>query len=146
MESLVTVLSRLAGGAHQAVFDRTNGQLLGGIPGTKVVRLTTVGRKTGQPRVTMLSTPLPVGERVVLIASFGGEPRHPQWYRNLCADPHVTVNISGTERRMLARTADSAERARLWRQIVCRAPNYALYQLRTSREIPVVILENDSAT
>ncbi|MEV6768150.1 nitroreductase family deazaflavin-dependent oxidoreductase [Nocardia sp. NPDC051030] len=146
MDSLVTVLSRMAGGAHRIVFDRTNGRVLGGIPGTKVVRLTTVGRKSGEPRVTMLSTPLPVDDRVVLIASFGGEPRHPQWYRNLCADPHVTVNISGVERPMVARTADPTERAELWRRIVRRAPNYALYQLRTSREIPVVILEEPSET
>ncbi|AYF75386.1 nitroreductase family deazaflavin-dependent oxidoreductase [Nocardia yunnanensis] len=145
MESLMTKAARAASNAHRIVFDSTKGRVLGGIPGTKVVRLTTIGRKSGQPRVTMLSTPIPVGDRVILIASFGGEPRHPQWYRNLCAEPRVTVNISGIDREMIARTADPSERAQLWPRIVCRSPNYGFYQLRTSREIPVVILENATA-
>lgn len=145
MRSLMDTLARTMSNTHRAVFDGTNGRVLGGIPGTKVVRLTTIGRKSGQPRVTMLSTPLPVADRVVLIASYGGQSYDPQWYRNLKANPAVTVNIGGTDREMTARTADPAERAELWPRIIRRAPNYALYQLRTSREIPVVILEDPTA-
>jgi deazaflavin-dependent oxidoreductase (nitroreductase family) len=80
-------------------------------------------------------------DRVVLVASNGGAPRHPDWYLNLCERPEAEVVLAGSRRRMIARTATPKERASLWARITARAPAYARYQERTTREIPVVVLE-----
>jgi deazaflavin-dependent oxidoreductase (nitroreductase family) len=79
---------------------------------------------------------------LVVVASFGGDDRHPAWYLNLQANPEVRVTIGGSTRRtMIARTATDEERAELWRQIISTFEGYARYQERTERQIPVVILE-----
>jgi F420H(2)-dependent quinone reductase len=76
----------------------------------------------------------------VVIASKGGWAEHPLWYENLLADPNVRVEIGGRARRMRARTATAAERARLWPQVVACYRGYAAYQSWTDREIPLVVL------
>jgi deazaflavin-dependent oxidoreductase (nitroreductase family) len=128
-------------GFHQVVFDLSNGKLTGKVSGMPVVKLTTIGRKTGKPRSTMLSTPLEEGDKVVLVASFGGDDRDPMWYSNLVANPEVDVVMSGSKRSMHARVAEGDERTRLWETLTAKHANYAGYQRKTSRQIPVVVLE-----
>jgi deazaflavin-dependent oxidoreductase (nitroreductase family) len=126
---------------HKAALRLTGGRwpnLLFGMPG---VELGTIGRKSGALRTTMLTTPLHDENRVVLIASKGGDPRDPQWYRNLVANPEVQVTMNGTTRAMRARTASPEEKASLWPEIVAVYKGYDSYQKRAGREIPVVICE-----
>jgi deazaflavin-dependent oxidoreductase (nitroreductase family) len=132
---------RLFTGVHRQVFDLTKGRLAGRAFGMPVVKLTTTGRKSGQPRDTMLTTPLHDERRVVLVASDGGAAHHPSWYLNLRRDPHVTATVSGRTRAMVARTAGAAEKTELWPRIVASYKGYAGYQTKTDRDIPVVILE-----
>lgn len=89
----------------------------------------------------MLSVPISEGDRLVLVASFGGDDRHPAWYLNLQANPEVRVTTSGSTRTMIARIASKEERAELWPRITSVFEGYARYQERTERPIPVVILE-----
>ncbi len=126
---------------HRAVFDATRGRAAASLAGMPVLKLTTVGRQSGRSRDTMLTTPVRTDDRIVLVASNGGARRHPAWYLNLQADPLVTVTMAGRRRAMRARTATAAEKAELWGQIVAAYRGYAGYQDRTSRDIPVVILE-----
>lgn len=98
------------------------------------------GRRTGKLRTTPLVY-LNDGDRVVVVASQAGRPNHPLWYRNLEADPDVTVQIKGDRRPMRARTAGPRERAQLWPRLVDLYRDYDAYQSWTRREIPVVILE-----
>jgi deazaflavin-dependent oxidoreductase (nitroreductase family) len=126
---------------HKAVLWATGGRwpkLLFGMPG---VELHTVGRKTGERRSTMLTTPVHDENRVILVASKGGDSRDPQWYRNLCADPDVEITMDGETRPMRARTASPGEKAALWPDIVAVYKGYEGYQQRAGRDIPVVILE-----
>ena len=102
--------------------------------------ITTRGRVTGTLRRTALIYGRDHG-RYVVVASNGGAKSHPNWYRNLEADPHVFVQVAEDRFEALARPATSRERPRLWRQMVSIWPEYGRYQTRTDREIPVVILE-----
>lgn len=106
-----------------------------------VLELTTTGRKSGQQRSVMLTSPYQDGDTMVIIASRGGDDTHPAWYLNLQADPNVTVKTKDATRAMLARTATPEERAEIWPKVVDAASNYAGYQKKTDREIPVVLLE-----
>jgi deazaflavin-dependent oxidoreductase (nitroreductase family) len=126
---------------HQVVFDLTKGKLTGKASGMPVVKLTTIGRKSGQPRSTMLTSPLEEGDKVVLVASYGGDDRDPMWFANLVANPDVEVVMSGSSRSMRARVAEGDERTRLWETLTVKHTNYAAYQRKTSRQIPVVVLE-----
>jgi deazaflavin-dependent oxidoreductase (nitroreductase family) len=98
------------------------------------------GRRTGKLRTTPLVY-LRDRDRVVVVASQAGRPQHPLWFRNLEADPDVTVQIKGDRSTMRARTASSPERAELWPRLVDLYRDYDSYQSWTDREIPVVILE-----
>ena len=126
--------------AHAFVYRLTRGRLGGRLGNAEQVLLTTTGRVSGEPRTTPLSC-IPDGPRLVLVASDGGKPQHPQWYRNLLADDLVTVQRGGTQYRMRARTATPAERERLWPVVVGVYSGYAQYQQRTDREIPLVLCE-----
>jgi len=126
---------------HVAVFTRSRGRVFGRAMGMPVVGLVTVGRKSGQRRTTTLTAPIVEDGRVVLVASFGGDDRHPAWYHNLRANPGVEVMLRGTTRPMVARIATEEERGRLWGRIVSVYPGYGRYQQHTDRQIPVVILE-----
>ena len=79
--------------------------------------------------------------RIVLVASRGGDDRNPAWLHNLQAHPAVEIELDGRTRPMTARVADAAERAELWPRIVADHANYASYQSKTDREIPVVVLD-----
>ncbi len=110
--------------------------------GSKVLLLTTVGRSSGEPRTTPLIYEQD-GDRLVLIASKGGAPTHPGWYRNLRAHPEVEVQVRDEVFRARARTATGAERERLWKLAARQWPDYDAYATRTDRTIPVVVLERD---
>lgn len=127
--------------AHALVLKVSRWHLGGGIAGMPVVELRTVGRRSGRPRAVILSAPIIDGERVVLVASKGGDDRDPAWYRNLVVNPSIDLTVAGTKRPMTARPADPAEHAELWPRVVAAYWGYAVYQRRTSRQIPLVICE-----
>lgn len=126
--------------AHRWLYGASGGRLGGRLLGMPVLLLTTTGRRTGQRHMTAL-TYLPEGLNFVVIASNGGAHYHPDWYLNLRARAEVEVLVGRRQTRARAREADGAERARLWGQIVRANSRYAGYQARTSRRIPVVVLE-----
>jgi deazaflavin-dependent oxidoreductase (nitroreductase family) len=106
-----------------------------------VIELTTTGRRSGQPRKTLLTSPYQEGSTIAIVASRGGDDRHPAWYLNVRDHPEVTASIGGKPaQRMLADTANPEDRARLWPLITADHSNYAGYQRKTSRQIPVVLL------
>jgi deazaflavin-dependent oxidoreductase (nitroreductase family) len=127
-------------GAHTWVYRATGGRLGSRLGSVEQILLTTTGRTSGKPRTTPL-TAIPDGKNLVLVASDGGKPQHPQWYRNLLADDLVTIQRGPSARRMRARPADEAERRRLWPKAVGVYKGYAQYQQRTDRQIPLVICE-----
>lgn len=106
-----------------------------------VVALETKGRRSGQPRRTMLTAPVVAGDRVVLVASKGGDDRDPDWYRNLLVNPEVLVTMGGRTAVMHARPASPSERSELWPLVVAAYRGYAGYQQRTTRQIPLVICD-----
>ena len=132
---------KLMGRAHRAILGLSRGRILRSAFGMPVVELRTTGRKTGRNRVTMLTTPVHDENRVVLVASKGGGDRDPEWYRNLVVNPDVEITIGGDARWLRARTASAEEKAVLWPQIVTAYKGYGRYQIKTERDIPVVICE-----
>lgn len=102
--------------------------------------LTTTGRKSGERFIFPLYYGK-VGDGYLVVASKGGAPEHPGWYRNILADPEVEVQAGTVKTRARARTATGEERARLWEQALQFWPPYADYQTKTEREIPVVVLD-----
>ena len=125
---------------HRGLSAVSGGRLGTAVMGMTAVELHVIGRASGRRRSVMLTAPIYEPERVVLVASKGGDDRHPEWYRNLVADPDVELTVGGTTRPMRAHTADATERAELWPRIVAAYRGYADYQRRTEREIPVVVL------
>ncbi len=126
---------------HRALLAVTGGRFPRRVLGMEPVELHTTGRRSGQRRSTMLTAPICEEGRVVLVASKGGHREHPDWYRNLVANPEVEVTVGGRTRPLRARTATPAEKAELWPAIVAAYRGYDAYQRNTDREIPVVICE-----
>ncbi len=117
------------------------GQVTSGpFAGRPVLLLATTGAQSGQPRLAPLVFTRD-GEHYVILGSKGGAPTHPAWYHNLLANPIVTVEADGETFKARARVTEGAERERLWAQHVAINPNFAEYQQRTARVIPVVVLE-----
>jgi deazaflavin-dependent oxidoreductase (nitroreductase family) len=114
----------------------TSGTTLRGRP---VIVLTSVGAKTGKLRKTALMRVEHNGEYAV-VASLGGAPKHPVWYFNLLAEPHVELQDGPEKRDYLAREVTGEEKAIWWQRAVEAYPDYADYQLKTEREIPVFVL------
>ena len=110
------------------------------LEGSTVLLLTTTGRKTGNKSTTPLIYGLD-GDNPVIVASKGGAPEHPGWYRNLTKTPEVEVQIKGDRFHARARDAEGEERDRLWALMNEIWPHYAEYQTKTERQIPVVVLE-----
>jgi len=128
-------------GVHRALMKVTFGKIGWSAAGMPVLELTTVGRKSGQTRTCLLTSPLQVGDTWVIVASRGGDDHHPAWFHNLQANPAVQVAINGKPKRAWrARVASSEERADLWPKIIADHKNYAGYQSKTEREIPLVLL------
>lgn len=133
---------RAMNGIHRFAMAVTGGRFGWNLMGMPVIELTTVGRKSGQPRSTMLTAPLVLGDDYVVVASRGGDDVHPAWFLNLRDNPHVEAVIEGRPKEpRLARIPSDAERADLWQRIIAKHRNYAQYQTKTSRQIPLVILE-----
>ncbi|HEX4057790.1 MAG TPA: nitroreductase family deazaflavin-dependent oxidoreductase [Galbitalea sp.] len=107
-----------------------------------IVLLTTKGRKSGDWRRTALIGASD-GNNVIIVASLGGAPKHPVWYLNLEANPRVWVQQGGDAFWAVARTAEAAEKPRLWEKMVGLYPDYSDYQKKTERDIPVVVLERE---
>jgi deazaflavin-dependent oxidoreductase (nitroreductase family) len=126
---------------HRAILRSSNGRVLNSAFGMPVVELHTVGRKSGLPRSTMLTAPVVDGQRIVLVASKGGDDRDPEWYRNLMAHPDAELTMDGQRRPVRARQASTGEKAELWPRVVAAYRGYAGYQRRTQRDIPLVICD-----
>ena len=127
--------------AHRVLLKVSFGKLGWKAGSMPVLELTTIGRKSGQARAVMLTSPIQDGDTVVIVASKGGEDSHPAWYLNLVANPEVEVAYAGAPKRpYAARVADAAERAELWPRVTSSYDNYAGYQRKTDREIPLVLL------
>jgi deazaflavin-dependent oxidoreductase (nitroreductase family) len=126
---------------HLAVLRVSGGRLTGSAFGMPAVELHTVGRKSGRPRSTVLSAPVVDGDRVVLVASKGGDDRDPDWFGNLMARPDAELTMHGRRRPVRCRQASAEEKAKLWPKVVAAYRGYAAYQRRTKREIPLVICE-----
>jgi F420H(2)-dependent quinone reductase len=147
---MVPKLMRLYSQAHVWVYQKTGGRLgkkwrIGAAfpRGVPVLLLTTIGRKSGQPKTAPLLY-LEDGERVVIVGSQGGMRKHPQWFLNLKENPDVTVQIGSRVRKMRARIANAQEHTALWPRLVALYADLATYQAWTDRAIPVVILEPSS--
>ncbi len=117
----------------------TGGKLGGKFMGFDVLLLTTTGRKSGRTRTVPLGNFSHSGGYVV-VASNGGQPSHPAWYFNLKSNPHVTIQVLDKVIPAIAEVLTGDERAQAWQQVIATAPNYAAYQKKTSREIPLVLL------
>ncbi|MDQ6854453.1 MAG: nitroreductase family deazaflavin-dependent oxidoreductase [Actinomycetota bacterium] len=133
--------ARLVTRFHEAVFRLTNGRFANRGFGMPVLALTTTGRKSGKKRTTMLTSPVQDGDAIVVVASYGGDDRHPQWFLNLRDNPDVEITMNGTTRPMRARVASPEEKAELWPRVVEAYRGYGQYQRRTDRDIPLVICE-----
>ena len=108
-----------------------------------VVQLTTTGRKSGEPRTVMLTSPVHHDGNLVVVASKGGDEHDPAWFLNLRDNPQVEVSYMGKPKKeMTARITTAAERERMWPLVTARYKGYAGYQTKTTREIPLVILND----
>lgn len=117
--------------------DGADGHIWNGVP---TLLLTTTRRKSGTPQQLPLIYGKD-GDRYVIVASRGGAPDHPSWYKNLVAQPDVQVQVAAERFRARARSAKGEERTRLWGAMAKLFPPYDEYQAKTTREIPVVVLE-----
>jgi deazaflavin-dependent oxidoreductase (nitroreductase family) len=124
---------------HRGLYRLTGGRLGNRLVGNDMLLLTTVGRRSGR-RHTVPLLFLREGGTLVVVASYGGRDRHPAWYLNLVAEPEVRVQLSGRRIKGRARTAEPKERASWWPRVVDAYGDYAIYQTRTERVIPVVLI------
>ena len=125
---------------HRWIYDRSGGRIGSSTLGKQIVRLTIIGRKSGQPRSVLLYA-FPAGDSYAVVASNLGDDAYPLWYLNLKANPAVTVEIEGRRFEAVAREAEGEERERLWAGVTVADPTYTEYQKRTERVIPVIVLE-----
>ncbi len=129
----------LFGDEHVRQYEATGGTVGHDWNGTSCLVLRTIGRKSGETR----KFPLIYGRDdadYILVASRGGSPEHPGWYKNLLAHPDVTIQVWSELVPVTAHTATAAEKARLWPIMVAEWPDYDAYQAKTERDIPVVVL------
>lgn len=127
---------------HRIFLALSGGRLGWEAQGMPVLELTTRGRKSGQTRSVMLTSPVQEGAAIVVVASRGGHDHPPAWFLNLQDHPDVEVRLQGgPKERMRGRVATPAERERLWPLVIADHRNYADYQSKTSREIALVVLE-----
>lgn len=130
----------LRGDEHVRRYRETNGEVGHIWNGAPILLLTMKGRRSGEPHtIPIIYTQ--VGDRYVIIASKGGSPTHPQWYLNVSNDPHVQIQVKADKFEAIARTAETPEREALWAEALKTWPRYDEYQSRTSRRIPVVVIE-----
>ena len=133
------MLMRTIAGIHRGLYGLTGGTLGGRLAGRPMLLLTTTGRKTGKPRTTPLQY-MKHGENMVVVASNGGNARHPAWWFNITANASATVQVGKETKRVRAETANEEERSRLWPLLIETYAGYQGYEDETERTIPVVIL------
>jgi F420H(2)-dependent quinone reductase len=126
--------------AHKSVYRMSGGKIGGTMGDAKIALLTTTGRKSGKLRTVPLLY-LEDGDNYAVIASRGGDDRHPAWYHNLTSNPEVELEIGADALKLRARVASDEEHARIWQDAVSRYADYEKYQAGTTRAIPVVVLE-----
>ncbi len=128
---------------HRTVLTLSGGKIGNRMGNMPVFKVTTTGRTSNKPRTVMLTAPVQHDDTYVFVASKGGDDRHPDWYRNMVANPDFTVEPAngGGPIALVARTASDAEKAELWPQIVAAYKGYGGYQSKTDRDIPVVIAQ-----
>jgi len=124
-------------------FRSNGGKVSGMFAGAPLLLLTTTGAKSGQSRIAPLVYTTD-NTRVVVIASKGGAPTHPDWFHNLRANPDVTVELGTETFPARATIAKGVERQRLFDQMAAQMPNFAEYQRNTTRKLPVIVLERAS--
>ena len=137
---------KLANTIHRALIKVSAGKRGWVFYGMPVIKLTTIGRVSGKDRSVMLTSPVKSDGDICLVASKGGDDRHPEWYLNLLRDPRVKVELPSGIKSMVATITEGDERELLWNQIVSDFPNYGAYQEKTDREIPVIILKENLGT
>ena len=125
---------------HTTLYRATRGMIGRRLVNNDMLLLTTTGVATGDLHTVPLLY-LSDGQRLIVIASYGGRPSHPQWYRNLLEEPSASAQILGDIRDVVATTMTAAERDLWWPRIVEAYGDYAVYQSRTERKIPVVWLD-----
>jgi deazaflavin-dependent oxidoreductase (nitroreductase family) len=126
---------------HQWLYETTDGRIGASLGGRPMLLLRTLGRRTRTPRTAALLY-VRDGKAYAVIASKGGAPQHPGWFHNLAAEPNVEIQVGRERIRVRARIAEGEERSRLWaRADEVNQGQYAIYQSRTKRLIPVVMLE-----
>lgn len=130
----------ISGESHVKAYRETGGETGYIWNNATTLLLTTKGRRSGEEKTVPLIF-VPDGDNYVIIASLGGAPKHPAWYLNLQENPRVTLQVKDKVFEADARTAPSPERERLWAKAVEAWPQYDDYQAKTSRQIPVVVLE-----
>jgi proline iminopeptidase len=134
----------LFGQEHVRRYQETNGEEgYDWREGSHILLLTTTGRRTGEKSTTPLIFGMD-GDNPVIVASKGGDPQHPGWYKNLVKDPIAEVQIKGEKFRVRARDAEGDDRERLWKMMNGHWRHYDEYQAKTDRQIPVVVLERTS--
>jgi deazaflavin-dependent oxidoreductase (nitroreductase family) len=116
----------------------------GPFPGRPLLLLTTTGAKSGLQRTAPLMY-LRVDEKLLVIGSAMGAPRHPDWCHNLIAHPQVTIEVGKETFDATARVATGAERTQLWEGVTAQAPFFVEHQAKTEREIPVIVIERSAA-
>jgi deazaflavin-dependent oxidoreductase (nitroreductase family) len=126
---------------HRTVLHATGFRVGASAFGMSIVELHTIGRRSALERTVLLASPVVEGQRIVLVASKGGDDRNPDWFENLLAHPDVDVTIHRQRRHMRARVATSSEAAELWPRVIDAYTPYASYRKRAKREIPLVICE-----
>jgi deazaflavin-dependent oxidoreductase (nitroreductase family) len=135
------LLLKTANKVHRALLKITGGRVGWEASKMPVLQLTTTGRKSGQSRTVMLTSPYQKGDAIVIVASRGGDDHHPAWFLNLRDNPEVEVTTKGQpKRKMTAHIATPEERSEIWPLIAEKHANYAGYQTKTEREIPLVLL------
>jgi len=120
-------------------FRANDGRVTGMFANEPLLLLTTTGAKSGEKRTNPLVHTLD-GDRVVIIASFGGAPKHPAWFLNIRANPEVTIELPGETFTSKAVIPEGEERRRIYDQHAAEMPRFAEYQAMTTREIPVVVI------
>ena len=133
----------LMSGVHTALYRATKGKLGGSMRKVPILLLTTKGRKTGKVRTTPLMYGRD-GDDLVVVASVGGAPQNPAWFHNLKGHK-AQVQIGQDQWKVKAREVEGEERERLWQLMVGLWPSYAEYQKKTSRRLPVLVLERVSS-
>ena len=139
-ERVQRMVWRTANRFHVALYMLSSGRLGGRMMGGELLLLSTKGRHSGRSWTNPLLF-VREGEAFVVIASNGGQNRHPAWFLNLQADPRAQIQVGSRRIEVLARTATAEERAPLWQRIVAAYPGYGKYERKRTLEIPLVFLE-----